>query len=129
MLLTSQPFYFEFTRRYFAFQVDYEFLETLLLLLRECNVRGTYFRALEDDEQGVSHDETTVEHTVFRSLRSTSSFLRYASPTSPHVLEHTPGSSSDPSQHSASAMRLGCGNLVAKHITYHKDHPAHVNWG
>lgn len=49
-LLTSQPFYLVFTRRDFAFQVNYEFLDAFLLLLRKCNVRSTYFGTLEDNE-------------------------------------------------------------------------------
>ena len=111
MLLTSQPFHFEFTRRDFMFQINYEFLDTVLLLMGKRNIRSTYFGALEDSDQYVDHDETPIAHTVFRNLRSASSFLRYTSPTSLHVLGHTPGASSDPSQHSGSGMRLDRGNL------------------
>lgn len=38
--------------------------------------------------------------TVFRSLRSASTFCLYASPTSLQVFAHTPGRSSEPSQQS-----------------------------
>lgn len=78
MLFTSQPFYVEFTRRDFAFQVNYEFLDPFLLLLCKRNVRSTYFGALENSEQDVNHGGTPVARTVFRNLRSASSFLRYS---------------------------------------------------
>lgn len=128
MPLTSQPFYFEFTRRDFAFRVNYEFLYTFFLLLRECNVRSTYFGALEDDEQDVKYDEVFVVRTVFRNFRAASSFFRYASPTSQHVSAHTPGASSEPSQHSGSITRLDR-ELEQTQITCHKDHLVHVSWG
>lgn len=108
---TSQSFYFVFTRRNFTFQVNNEFLKAFLLLLCKCNVRSTYFRALENNEQDIKFDWLSAVRTVFRNLRSASSFLRWASPTSAHVLEHTPGASSDPSQHSGSSARLDCGSL------------------
>lgn len=133
MLFTSQPFYVEFTRRDFTFQVNYEFLNTFLLLLCKRDVRSTYFGALENSEQDVNHDRTPIARTVFRNLRSASSFLRYSWPTSSHVLEHTPGASSDPSQHSSSCMKLGrgslrkCGLLTTKTILHTRTGDSRAN--
>ena len=82
MLITSQPLNLELTRCDFVFQVNYELLDTFLLFLRKCNVRSTYFGALEGNEQDVDYEDTFGARTVFRNLRSASSFLRYTSPTS-----------------------------------------------
>ena len=51
----------------------------------------------------INAKESQSPRTVFLSLRSASCLALYASPTSAHVFLHTPGRSSEPSQHSGSS--------------------------
>lgn len=62
-------------------------------------------------------------HTVFRVFVSASTFALYAFPISSHLFGHTPGASSDPSQHSGSVSHLRkLKPSQLSSITYRRDH-------
>lgn len=76
--------------------------EAFLLFMRECDIVGSEFRTLTCWLIGTGGVDVEGELTVLRSFRSASTFFLCSSPTTLHVLGHTPEASSEPSQHSGS---------------------------